>query len=492
MTRSKQISRIAVIGAGPTGLAAAKYLLAEKYFEKIDVFEQRAVAGGVWNYSPPSLKDQVPRTVPQLDPHQPLQGPIWHTVKGGEEPVFVSPIYRDLETNLPKEIMRYSDKLFKAKTQVLPKHATVKEYLQEYAEEIRHLIQFETQVSDVRKEVLGEGSWSVTTRSLRTGDTKTNSYDAVVVASGHYDLPFTPDIPGITHWNETYPGVISHSKLYDCAEQFRDKKVVVVGSSASGLDISNQILPVSKGKVIVSERNQSLLASAAGDTSKVYRPQIVEFLPSDSHSRAVRFEDGHVEENIDAIVFCTGYLYTFPFLSSLDPPLITNGRRVVNTYQHLFYIHDPTLVLTALPQRVVPFPLSENQAAVFARVFSGRLSLPSPDAMNEWEQSTVREKGEGTPFHLLPFPQDADMMNFLHDWAKQAEPRPGLDHGGHGKPCNDWGERERWIRAQIADIKRAFGQKGAERGLITSLAQLGFDYDRRDEEEKNPSSIHLG
>ncbi|PYI32906.1 FAD/NAD(P)-binding domain-containing protein [Aspergillus indologenus CBS 114.80] len=485
MTRSGRISRIAVIGAGPSGLAAVKYLLAEQYFEKIDVFEQRATAGGVWNYTPGPLKDNLPSTVPQTDPHQPPEGPIWHTTEGRQEPTFVSPIYEALETNLPKEIMRYSDKHFDAKTQVMPTHAAVKDYLQDYAEEIRGLIQFETQVSDVRKDVLGAGSWSVTTKNLRTGDARTDAYDAVVVASGHYDLPFTPNIAGITQWNEAYPGVILHSKLYDSAEQFRDKKVIVVGSSASGLDIGNQISPVSKGKVIVSERNQTLLASSAGDTSKVYHPQIVEFLPPDSHRRAVRFEDGHVEADIDAIVFCTGYLYTYPFLSALDPPIITNGRRVVNTYQHLFYIPDPTLVLSALPQRIVPFPLSENQAAVFARVFSGRLSLPSKDAMEAWEQSTVREKGEGTPFHLLPFPQDADFMNFLHDWAAEAESRRGLENGGNGKQCNYWGERERWIRGQIAEIKRTFGQKGAERGLVKSLAQLGFDFDRWKQEQES-------
>ncbi|RAL09161.1 putative flavin dependent monooxygenase [Aspergillus homomorphus CBS 101889] len=490
MTRATQIRRIAVIGAGPSGLAAVKYLLAERFFDSIDVFEQRTSAGGVWNYSPRSLKDNLTSTIPQLDPHQPLEEPVWYTAEGRREPVFVSPIYKALETNLPKEIMRYSDKHFDAKTQVMPTHATVKQYLQEYAEEIRNLIQFETQVSEVRKEVLGAGSWSVTTRNLRTGDKTTASYDAVVVASGHFDLPYTPDIPGIREWNAAYPGAILHSKLYDSAEQFRGKKVIVVGSSASGLDIGNQINEVSKGKVIVSERNPSLLASSATDSSKVYRPQIAEFLPSDSHSRAVRFADGQVEGEIDAIVFCTGYLYSFPFLSSLDPPIITNGRRVLNTYQHLFYIHDTTLVLSVLPQRVIPFPLSENQAAVFARVWSGRLGLPPRDEMREWEQSTLTEKGDGTPFHLLPFPQDADYMNFLHDWAAKAKPRQGLDHNGHGKPCNYWGERERWIRGSIPDIKRTFAQKGAERRLVKALEQIGFEFDKWKEERKNSAGAH--
>jgi len=35
------VKRVAIIGAGPSGLAVAKYLLAEKSFDKIDIFEQQ-------------------------------------------------------------------------------------------------------------------------------------------------------------------------------------------------------------------------------------------------------------------------------------------------------------------------------------------------------------------------------------------------------------------------------------------------------------------
>lgn len=48
---SFNIKKIAIIGAGPAGLAAAKYLLAEG-FQSLDIFEQRTEVGGVWNYNP--------------------------------------------------------------------------------------------------------------------------------------------------------------------------------------------------------------------------------------------------------------------------------------------------------------------------------------------------------------------------------------------------------------------------------------------------------
>jgi hypothetical protein len=41
LSGSLHVKRVAIIGAGPSGLAVAKYLLAEDTFEKIDVYEQQ-------------------------------------------------------------------------------------------------------------------------------------------------------------------------------------------------------------------------------------------------------------------------------------------------------------------------------------------------------------------------------------------------------------------------------------------------------------------
>ncbi|KAI9933264.1 hypothetical protein ASPWEDRAFT_43033 [Aspergillus wentii DTO 134E9] len=472
MTVVQQVRRIAVIGAGPSGLSAVKYLLAEKCFDRIDVFEKRSSVGGIWNYSPGIFKEGVPTPVPQLSPNVPLEEPSWS--EGGRDATFISPIYKALDTNIPKELMRYSDKHFPSEAQVLPNHTTVQRYLEEYAEDVKDLIQLETQVLDVKQNNSAVGSWNVETKNLRTGETTTHPYDAVVVSSGHFDVPYVPDVPGISEWDQTYPGHISHSKCFDSPESFRGKKVLVVGSSASGIDIGAQINTVSKGKLLVSQRTESYLGPVSPD--KICFPEIVEYLPPTSHQRAVRFADGRVEEEIDAIVYCTGYFYSFPFLSSLDPPIITNGRRTLNVYQHLFYIYNPTLVFPALNQRIIPFPISENQAAVFARVWSGRLTLPSQDKMKAWEDANVAEKGDGTSYHVLHYPQDADYMNLLYEWAAEAIKRPGLGNDGIGKQGNLWGEKERWLRAIFPEIRKTFVGKGEERRTIKSLEQLGYNF----------------
>ncbi|KAL4894520.1 hypothetical protein BDV59DRAFT_175632 [Aspergillus ambiguus] len=492
MTIPREIRRVAVIGAGPAGLSAVKYLLAENYFEKIDVFEKRSSVGGVWNYTPGALKQGLPTPVPQLDPNFAVEKPTWQPVDGADETeaVFISPIYRTLDTNIPKELMAYGEKQFPSKSQVLPPFWVVKQYLEEYAADIRDLINFETEVVDARQNPPPVGGWRITTRNLRTDTTVTNSYDAVVAASGHFDIPYMPDISGIKQWNEHFPGIICHSRLFDSPEGFRGKKVVVVGSSASAVDIGNQINAVSKGRVLVSQRRKSYLMTndAVRATDPMEFPEIVEFLPPSQHDRAIRFEDGRVETEIDSIVFCTGYLYSFPYLSCLDPPIITDGRRVLNTYQHLFYIYNTSLVFPVLTQRVIPFPLAENQAAVFARVWAGRLRLPPVSEMKAWEDATAIEKGNGTSFHLLPFPLDANYMNLLYDWAKAADSRPSLINHGNGKEGNHWGERAKWMRSLFPNIRQTFMDMGEARHGVTSLKQLGYDFEAWKERQKQDAS----
>ncbi|RDW93107.1 putative flavin dependent monooxygenase [Aspergillus mulundensis] len=478
MPLSTQIRRIAVVGAGPAGLAAVKYLLAENRFDTIDVFERRSHSGGVWNHSPAALKEAVPTQVPQLSSTQTLEEPVWlpkGASRNDQEPTFISPIYDTLDTNLPKELMTFGEKQFPSDEQDFPRHFIVKDYVRDYGKDIERHIQFETQVLDIQKD--SDAGWVVTTQSLRNETTTTASYDAVVAASGHFDVPFLPDISGIVSWNNAYPGVIIHSKFYDSPKPFSDKKVVVIGSSASGLDIGNQINEVCKGKVLASQRTDLYLSPSTA-TDKAYYPEIVEFLPPATHERSVRFADGRIESGIDAIVFCTGFLYSFPFLSSLNPPVVTHGRRVENTYQHIFYIPEPTLVFPVLPQRIIPFPLSENQAAVISRVWSGRLELPSTTEMESWESSTVAQKGDSTAFHLMPYPLDANYMNMLHDWASTAEPRAGLTNDGNGKQCNRWSEKERWMREMVPEMRKAFFTKGEERRSIKTLEQLGYDFKR--------------
>ncbi|PGH27160.1 hypothetical protein AJ80_01117 [Polytolypa hystricis UAMH7299] len=483
MTESAhKVRTVAIIGAGPSGLAAAKYLLAEQCFEKIDIFEQRNRVGGVWNRSSAPDKAQVSVDVPQLNPHQQVEEPLWHPAgpsgledKQGQEATFVSPLYNGLETNIPKTLMQFSDKPFAKDEQLFPRFESVIKYLNEYGKEVRHLMQFHVQVLDVQRDE-SVGQWSLSRKHLVTGRLETSTYDAVVVASGHYTVPYIPDFPGISAWNNAYPGIISHSKSYLSPDPFQDKKVIVIGNSASGLDIGSQISKACRFPLLASSRSESYF-SAQPPSDRKACPQIVEFLSPSTHNRAVRFQNGDIEDNIDAIVFCTGYLYSYPFLRSLKPPVIDDGSRTLHVYQQIFYIEHPTLAFPVLSQKVIPFPLAENQCAVLARVWSDRLELPSKEEMYAWEDSEIAARGFGKPFHVLPFPLDANYLDLLYDWAAKAPSKHGLANGGNGKQGIRWGEKERWIRDRFTLIRKTFASKGEDKHLYTSPEALGFDFE---------------
>jgi len=449
------VKNIAIIGAGPCGLASAKYLLAQNAFEKIHVFEQQSEVGGVWNYSPkPSDTVRVPQVSPDCPPDPPLP---FH---GDEAPVFPSPMYDVLHTNIPRALMRYSDLPIRQDSLIFPSREDIQDYVVDYAKDIRHHIQFSTQVKDVRLRVVeGKDQWDVDTACLLTGKTTSATYDAVVVSSGHYTAVYIPDARGIADFHKTHPGVISHSKHYRTPEPFADKKVVIVGNAASGIDIAAQISPVCKKPLLLSVQSPTseanLKYSGAEEVSV-----IEEFLVDE---RGIRFQDGRVERDIDAVIYATGYLFAFPFLRSLKPPVVTDGRRVHGLYQHLFHIDHPTLVFTRLPIKVVPFPLSESQAAVFSRTWANLLPLPPGEEMRRWEEEEAER--QGAKFHVWPEGGDARYINSVHDLISRS--------GTPGKEPPYWSPELVWQRQIYAKAKLKFELDGRR---AKSLEELGFEY----------------
>lgn len=501
----KRIQRIAVVGAGPGGIAAAKYvvflsvaytsrhfhmacfcgfydqsligtfrgLLTESNATSIDIFEQQASFGGVWNYSnDPGEKIDIP----QVNPDQPLEEPIWHSkcienghTNGEPYPTFSSPMYERLQTNIPHCLMKYSDAPSLETHQLFPNREAVTRYLEEYAEDVRHLVNFQTQVIHIGpKTQNAQSGWVVRSISLISHEVSELDYDAVVVANGHYTVPTLPGIKGITEWDQANKGIVSHSKSYRRSEPFTNKKVVIVGNSASGVDIASQIATVCKHPILNSTRSESPLTYEASYKEPV--PEIVEFLPPTYGARALLFANGRIEKDIDAVLFCTGYFYSFPFLSSISPKLISTGDRVQNLYKHLFYIPDPTLAFVGLPSKIIPFRTLEGQAAVIARVWSGRLRLPSKLEMCQWEENIIAERGIGKSFHVLPFPRDFEYHNEMVAWASSAQ-------GGLSRVPPKWTEKETWLRERFPAIKEAFVDKGDERHTIRTVEELGFDYD---------------
>lgn len=494
-----QISRVAIIGAGPTGLACVKYLLAEKYFTKIDVYEQRERVGGVWILSGAERSKRIP--VPQTDPR-------YGSLSSDESSLeFESPLYDYLETNIPKTLMAYADTPFSEDLPLFPGHAAVLQYLEAYAEPIKSHIKFRTQVKDlhlVESDQRSREKWSVKAKSLETGRVSTEIYDAVIVANGHYTVPSIPSISGLKAWNESYPGTIIHSKAYRRPEDFANRKCLVIGNSASGVDVAAQLSSHAQHPVILASRSASQFTTTSSPTWRRDVSEIVEFLSSTDGNRAVKTKSGEIINDIDAVIFATGYFYSYPFLSggttnlttsegssratspdsssdksessaghpeqgclgrdkSLD--LVISGFNVNNTYAHFLHTTHPTLALPVLNLKIIPFPLAENQAAVIARLWSNRLSLPSSHELAQWratEEAHLNVRPNGSGLHTLTFPQDIAQLNWLYSWAASARPNPNLQNNGTGKLGRYCNEYTLWLRSQIAEMKAAFNTLSPE------------------------------
>jgi cation diffusion facilitator CzcD-associated flavoprotein CzcO len=131
---------IAIIGAGPSGIAAAKYLLAEKAFDRIVLFEQRNRPGGIWNYTADHTNEDL-FTIPQTNPRGKNQDPVFtrqppfanedETKNLSKDLSFVSPMYEKLETNIPRGLMGFQGLDWPQDSQLFPTHETVLKYIED-------------------------------------------------------------------------------------------------------------------------------------------------------------------------------------------------------------------------------------------------------------------------------------------------------------------------------------------------------------------------
>lgn len=453
------VKKIAIIGAGPCGLAAAKYLRAQKAFESVTIFEQQDEIGGVWNYNsrPPG-----PYPVPQIDP---FLAPDLPLPRRDRAPVYPSPMYGELHSNIPKSLMQFSDKDFPEGVQAFPKRETIQEYLLEYAEDLRGMIKYCCHVKKItRVTANGTDRWHLETVSTVGGETISGAYDAVVMANGHYSTPDIPPIKGMEEFNEAHPSLIIHSKQYRLPDSYKGKKVIVVGNGPSGTDIALQINKVCKSPALLSVK-ESTPADRLAHTGCREVPEIKEFLID---QRGVRLADGTIETDVDAIVFCTGFMYSYPFLPDLQSSLITHGKAVHGLYQHLICIDHPTLVFPGLNIKAIPWPLSEAQAAVYSAIWSNNLDLPPESEMREWSKELEASKGRA--LHVFSPLADGNYINEMHDWAMKARLK--------GKEPPHWDKQKFWERKVYADAKLRFEKDGCR---ATNLGELGLRYEPEEE-----------
>lgn len=411
--------KVAIVGGGPAGLAAAKAIGKEPGNFQIDLFEYQKQVGGLWNYVPDNKNGE---TAPSNNG-------------------YVTPIYREMETNITKDIMQYNNEPFPEELEKFPTRGEVARYLQNFSKTIENTqIYVNTEVVSAQK---SNEKWEVKVHNHKTGKGTENTYDALVVANGHFRTTYFPEVEGLDAWKSLGHKKVIHAKFYDHAEPYRDQRVLVVGNSASGIDISTQVSTVAS-RVFLSSRKPDDLANLTNPI--VDDIGVVKSYNEDS---SITLEDGTMIENIDSVIFCTGYLYDVPFLKNYQAEIslkTQNGFR--NIHRGIFYIDDPTLLFIALQKQVAPMPLAEAQGVYVARVLSNRLKLPSAEEMHKIEKEITDKYTSESQYHFLGYPGDVNYMTELIDEVAKIE--DGL--GGH--EAEIWDEKRRQSRSVSGPVKK--------------------------------------
>jgi MFS transporter, ACS family, pantothenate transporter len=253
------------------------------------------------------------------------------------------------------------------------------------------------------------------------------------------------------------------------------KNVLLIGASISSTDIAKELSPFAK-KIYQSSRGGLYDQPVAVLPENTVRIGEISSFKQSAYSESNPLEpelpipgticlaDGNTLEQIDRIVVCTGYQFSFPFLREYhrdnstpenadDTTLVTCGQQMHNLHKDIFYIPDPTLSFIGVPFYVATFTLFEFQAIAVAAVYSGKAKLPNEEVMRAEYKARVANNKPGKPFNCLKG-KDVEYANSLVDWINADNDSEGADAvQGH---TNAW--HEAYV-AFIDELKRRSGAK---------------------------------
>ena len=380
--------RYAVIGAGAGGLCAAKTLLARGF--DATIFEVGSHVGGLWVYDNDSG---------------------------------LSPAYRSLHINSEARVSSFGDFPFPPGTSLYPDHEEMHRYFEAYAAhfDLTRRIRFRSRVTAIEP---SDGRFT-----LRLDEGAEDSFDGVVVATGHQSVPRDP--PEMADFTGDY----RHAHGYRTPEPYAGQRVLVIGPGNSGVDIAADICTVTERTVLcarspvlimprmmfgvpnsrtlvmvekpwvpwpVRVRVRALLTrvfhgrmeqwgfrTPNGRTHPISHPTLISHIAwqriavkpgiQSVSGQEVRFVDGSAE-TFDSVIAATGYRTTFPYLPAALSPLAGTRLALYNRVVHpampgLFFIGFFDVSGGS------NIRMMDDQAEYIAAVASGALKLPGREAM---------------------------------------------------------------------------------------------------------------
>ncbi|KAI9314945.1 hypothetical protein BX666DRAFT_431954 [Dichotomocladium elegans] len=417
----RKIKRLAIIGAGPAGLASAK--AAKEHGLEIKVFDRASDIGGMWLYEPtPSFKPPIPCEKPMSTTAIPKEGVrmVRYECEADLKDAFrhhapPNGCYRDLFTNTASIMMQFRDFPFKSEQPWYHLNRDIHAYFKDYAQTFGLLdsIELNTSVERVEKNEQTD-KWVITTLKAETVEqassnhqvrytTQKDAFDAIIVASGAFQDPMLPGYPHLKEYDACFPDKIIHCKQFRKFELYKGKNVLLVGGNVSAMDVAGR-LAGEAAKVYLSIRGSfqtpskvlNLIRSLCPD-SVIRLPGIHSFADKNGNvNGTITFVDGQTVADIDSVIFCTGYQCDFKYFGPLrahvgdddkDALVVTNGKRPVDTYRDIFLIKDPTIAFVGIPSCYASIGYFYYQAQAVARVWSGSALLPSQKRMKAFMDS---------------------------------------------------------------------------------------------------------
>lgn len=372
-----EAGRVCVVGGGPAGLALARSFLALGI--PFDAYERHADVGGLWDPSNPG-----------------------------------SPVYNSAHFISSKTQSHYHDFDMPEDYPDYPSNRQILAYMQAFADAygLRPHIRFNTEVKEARREKTG---WQVT---LSTGETK--HYASLVCANGTNWHAAMPKYPGL------YTGEMRHAQTYRSMDEFKGKRVLVIGAGNSGCDIACDAAQSADKAFISMRRGYHFIPkhifgipadafAASGpqlpmwleqrvfgvmlrvlngdltrlglkkpdhrvfETHPIVNTQLLHFLAHGDikakpdvarfESKTVHFTDGSSEE-IDLVLCATGYQWKVPYLSP-DAFVWKHGRP--DLYMNLFSREDGALyALGFMETNGGAYKLFDEMADLIARTILAR------------------------------------------------------------------------------------------------------------------------
>lgn len=448
--------RICIIGGGASGITAAKSCIEEGH--DYVIYEMHTTYGGLWRYRDDDIN--------------------------GLASVAAATII-----NSSKEMSAFSDFPPRAEYPNYMHNSRMVEYIEDYAKHVGCLdkLNFQHKVLNVVKaeSFHDDGRWDVEVEDMKNKRTFKETFDGVMVCTGHHVTPSMANFPG----QETFKGQIIHTHSYKKPAEFAGKRVVVVGIGNSGGDVAVELSMVNP-KVYLSTRRGAWVVHRVGPSGRPFdtlflrrwvnfffntvpykvvcsasenfinyhfdhnnykiKPKhrifeqhimVNDALPNRVLSGTIELKNnieritetgvifqGETEElPCDVIIMATGYKVHFPFIDQSLVPVIDNK---VDLYKYVFspdlQPHPHTLGFIALAQPIgALFPIAEMHSRWYNLVMSGKAKLPPADKMRkdiEKKHKYLESRYYGGPRNTL----QVDWINYMDELAKLVGCKPNV------------------------------------------------------------------